>query len=99
MRAFCVCVWHGLAIFGIAKHHFFMAQWMALIVLDAMFGARYHVALRGGFMVSNEANVLICKNIFAFRFDFPSMVFQVGNCQGHADRYQAAKPQAKGQAL
>lgn len=31
-----------------------MAQWMALIALDAMFGARYHVALRGGFMVSDE---------------------------------------------
>ena len=78
----------------IAKHHFFMAQWMASTTPDAMFGARYHASAKGRSMVSICLNALILKDFFAISAGVAIMVFKVENCEGHADRYQAAKPQA-----
>jgi hypothetical protein len=82
-----------LAIFGIAKHHFFMAQWMASTTPDAMFGARYHASAKGRFMVSIRINVLILRDFLATNAGVAIMVFKVESCEGHADRYQAEKPQ------
>jgi len=46
-------VWQILAALCIAKHRVYVASYGALTELNAMFGARYHVALVGKGMVSN----------------------------------------------
>src|SRR5690606_36154682 len=96
---FCISAWHCLATAGGSKQGFFVASMLVLSISDAMSGARYHAALPLMFMASDFINLLFSKvnlSIFACIF---SMVSGPMKDETRVDRYQAAQPQAQGQAL
>ena len=66
---------------------------------DAMRCHRYHVATFLVLMVFICRNAMILLYFYARMDWFQIMVFELNQGENHADRYQAAQPQAEGQAL
>ncbi len=64
-----------------------------------MRGYRYHETASRLFMVSKVHKSLICIDFYAIRASVQIMVFELTQDERHVDRYQAAQPQAEGQAL
>ena len=83
-------VWQILAALRIAKHRVYVAWYGALTEPNAMFSARYHVALVGKGMVSNLIISPVSLGLPRCMSVFLSMVFLNGIRERHADRYQAA---------
>ncbi|KAB0536524.1 hypothetical protein F7R02_09055 [Xanthomonas cissicola] len=60
---------------------------------------RYHVTTLRIFMVSKSRNAMILLFFTQGLAGFWIMVFELNQAENHVDRYQAAQPQAEGQAL